>query len=726
MRRNAGPDFLKGGRIGALSPPSADHARPAMHKILIKFLALTVLPPVLVAGIIAAVAYLSMSAAVEKDFRAISLNANKIATNVLSDIQRRLAVYADLQANDRALATALAGNDEKFLRAQMTGTFERLRRLDPIISTVELTDARGVVVMRGHNPDKKGDDKSKTSMIRKSLAGDPAGGLTVSITTGEMAQDAVLPVRLDGKIVGTLKIGTYLRESLAKEMAKEADADVLFIVAGKVNGASRESAKALSLSEASIQTIGANGKMDASADLDGASFNANYVALKTEDGKLGAILATLYPRQAAEAAKADMLQRFGLVIAVLLALVIPVMAFFARSVARPVQELGGIIRRIADNETDVAVGHTRRKDEIGDLARSIEVFRTKNGEMERLRAEAEQARRDEERHQREREELERRRVEEARAAEERRERERRDQERQASERERERVEQEQARLKRTNALTEAFAGEVSDVVTQISSAATQLRASAKGMSELAEKTSGQTSIVGAASDEASTNVQTVAAATEELASSIQEIGRQVSKSSQIAVQATSQTKQTGAAMDGLVISAQKIGDVVKLINDIASQTNLLALNATIEAARAGESGKGFAVVASEVKALANQTARATEEISNQVQAVQSGTSQAVTAIQTVSRTIEEINQTASTIVAAIDEQGAATQAISRNIQQAAAGTSEVSSTIGQVATAAEQTGKSAGEVLAAAQGLTTQAEALQRKLRDFVTAYQAA
>ena len=268
--------------------------------------------------------------------------------------------------------------------------------------------------------------------------------------------------------------------------------------------------------------------------------------------------------------------------------------------------------------------------------------------------------------------------------------------------------------------------QVKGVVEAVSGAASQMQGSAQGMSSNAEQTSHQASAVAAASEEASSNVQTVAAATEELSASVQEIGRQVAQSTTIATKAVDEAKRTDRTVAGLAESAQKIGEVVDLIRNIASQTNLLALNATIEAARAGDAGKGFAVVASEVKNLANQTAKATEDITNQIASIQDATTEAVSAIKGIGATISEISSISSAIAAAVEEQNSATQEIARNVQEAAKGTQEVSSNIGGVTEAARGTGVAAKDVLDATQGLAKQADTLRDTVDGFLRRIRAA
>jgi len=259
-----------------------------------------------------------------------------------------------------------------------------------------------------------------------------------------------------------------------------------------------------------------------------------------------------------------------------------------------------------------------------------------------------------------------------------------------------------------------------------SGTADRMQKTATGLTATAEETSRQATAVAAASEQASTNVQTVATAAEELASSIAEIGRQVGESTRITSQAVQETERTNSQIQGLADAAQRIGDVVKLINDIAGQTNLLALNATIEAARAGEAGKGFAVVASEVKSLANQTAKATEEISSKIAEMQAATHDSVAAVKAIGQTIGRVNEIATTIASAVEEQGAATKEIARNVQQAAAGTTEVSSTISGVNSAANDTGTAANAVLAASTELTRQSESLRHEVEAFFSQVRAA
>jgi methyl-accepting chemotaxis protein len=265
-----------------------------------------------------------------------------------------------------------------------------------------------------------------------------------------------------------------------------------------------------------------------------------------------------------------------------------------------------------------------------------------------------------------------------------------------------------------------IANRVKDVVEIVSAAATELDATAQTMSAGAEETSVQANTVAAASEEASTNVQTVASAAEELTASVAEINTQVSESARIAASAVEEAERGSATMEGLAQAADRIGEIVSLISDIAAQTNLLALNATIEAARAGEAGKGFAVVASEVKSLATQTAKATDDISAQINQMQGATNEAVEAISSVRTTIGSMSEISSTIASAMEEQGATTQEIARNIQEATAGVNDVTSNITGVSEAASQTGSSATEVLEAARGLAKQADTLKTEVEAFL------
>jgi len=275
-------------------------------------------------------------------------------------------------------------------------------------------------------------------------------------------------------------------------------------------------------------------------------------------------------------------------------------------------------------------------------------------------------------------------------------------------------------------LANEFEGAVGEIIETVSSASTELEASAGTLTKTAERAQQVTTTVAAASEEASTNVQSVASATEELTSSVNEISRQVQESARMAGEAVDQARKTNDRVSELSKAAARIGDVVELINTIAGQTNLLALNATIEAARAGEAGRGFAVVASEVKALAEQTAKATGEIGHQITGIQSATQDSVTAIKEISGTIEKLSEISSTIAAAVEEQGAATQEIARNVQQAAQGTQQVSSNIVEVQRGAGETGSASSQVLSAAQSLSRDSNRLKLEVGKFLDTVRAA
>jgi len=355
--------------------------------------------------------------------------------------------------------------------------------------------------------------------------------------------------------------------------------------------------------------------------------------------------------------------------------------FIGRSVSKPLKSMTAAMMELAKGNFTIVLPGLGRPDEIGEIAQAVETFKVN----------AEQKARDE-----------------------------------ADEK----IRQDQIAAAQRKAdmikMANAFEGAVGEIVETVSSASTELECSADALTSTAVRSQELTTMVEAASEEASTNVQSVASATEELSSSVNEISRQVQESARMANEAVEQARQTNERVGELSKAAGRIGDVVELINTIAGQTNLLALNATIEAARAGEAGRGFAVVASEVKALAEQTAKATGEIGQQISGIQSATQDSVNAIREISSTIGRLSEISSTIAAAVEEQGAATQEISRNVQQAALGTTQVSAHITDVRQGASETGSASAQVLSAAQSLSGDSNRLKLEVGKFLDSVRAA
>ena len=400
--------------------------------------------------------------------------------------------------------------------------------------------------------------------------------------------------------------------------------------------------------------------------------------MKTVEDVLQRDLATLNQANAAQAWK---ILTYGSSFALIMLMAALIVGFvLARGITRPITGMTEAMRGLARGDWSTAIPGRDKRDEIGTMAEALEVFR--NGMME-----AEELRKAQE-------------TQKLQAAEERR--------------------------IAMNALADKFEQSIGEVVGNVTHASSRLQGTAEDMARTAEETSGQSTAVAAASEQVTANVQTVASATEELSASIREIAQQVAEASRMTNEAVGQARSSTQEVQGLTDAAQRIGDVVRIINDIAGQTNLLALNATIEAARAGEAGKGFAVVASEVKALASQTTKATDEIASQIKAMQEATVRSAQVITHIAETIDQLSQSSTAIASAVEEQGAATQEIARNVQQAAVGTTEVAGNITQVSQAANVTGSAATSLLSAAGTLSKDGAALKKQVDGFLREIRAA
>jgi methyl-accepting chemotaxis protein len=430
------------------------------------------------------------------------------------------------------------------------------------------------------------------------------------------------------------------------------------------------------------QTILVGGMSGALAGLDAKTWfdatTARIDLLKKVEDHVGDDLVSQTGSIYGEATRALVVLAIGVAVVLIASLLL--VFVIAHSITRPLDALEGAMNELAAGKLDAAVPGTGRGDEIGAMATAVEVFKENAVRVRQMEAEQKEAER---------------RVAEQRKAE-------------------------------MHKLADEFEKAVGGIVETVSSASTELEASAGTLTKTAETTQQLATTVAAASEEASVNVQSVASATNEMSASVNEIARQVQESSKIANEAVSQAQKTDARITELSQAAGRIGDVVKLITAIAEQTNLLALNATIEAARAGEAGRGFAVVATEVKALASQTAKATEEIGTQISGMQTATHESVAAIKEIGGTIGRISEIASTIAAAVEEQGAATQEIARNVQQAAQGTTEVASNITAVNRGAGETGSASTQVLSSAQSLSQESNRLKLEVDKFLATVRAA
>jgi methyl-accepting chemotaxis protein len=564
---------------------------------------------------------------------------------------------------DRTALSALLSDANKALKAQGM----------PLMNLI-LPPA--TMFLRIHDPKAFGDDISarRITVVTANNTGTPIVGVEQGRDT--LGIFAMTPIMRDGKSLAVADVGVTFGQEFVDRAKKRFGIDlaVHWFDGKSIKKLSSTFGDAVVATQEELKGVfdGATLQRDASI---GGHPAAVYVGqIKNYAGQPVAVIEVIKDTTAYEAAATSAQRDLLLATAAILAVAIVLAFLLGRGLSRPLAAITAVMNRLSNGEIDVKIPGSERRDELGTMAGAVDVFRRGMIESHSLR--------------------------------------------EAQEASKQQAELEKRALQRQ--MADRFEADVKSVVAAVATATSDMQRVAGEITVSVSGTSERAAAAAAASEEASASVNTVAAATEELASSVAEIGRQVTHSSQVADNAVVKAGQTTELVASLASAAEKIGDVLRLIGAIASQTNLLALNATIEAARAGDAGRGFAVVASEVKNLASQTAKATEEIAEQVAAIQSATGGCVTAIGSISDTIREISGIATTIAAAVEQQDSATREIARSVQQAATGTSEVSVNVTGASQSANQSRALADNVQAATGQLGRQADALHASVDTFL------
>jgi methyl-accepting chemotaxis protein len=584
-----------------------------------------------------------------------------------------LAVSAVI-ANLPPVADAVAKGDRAALGSLLKAPFEAIKAQG--IPLISFHTPPATAFYRAHAPDKFGEDISarRHTVVESNTTGKPIVG--VEPGRDSLSIFAMTPIMRDGKSLAVADIGVSFNKQFVDSVKRRFGVDLAvhrFDGNGFANIGSTFAEKSL-VTQDELKSVFDGGTLHRKATLDGHPVAVYLGQIKNYAGKPVAVLELVKDITAYEAASASSQRTlvFG-TIAILAAAAL--LAFLlGRGMSRPLTAITAVMNRLSSGDTDVTIPGGDRKDELGTMAGAVDVFRRNMIESRLLREEQEAAKKH--------------------------------------------SEEEKSALQRR--MADRFEADVKSVVSAVARATESMQRVAAEITASVNGTSAQAAAAAAASEEASSSINTVAAATEELASSVAEISRQVTHSSDVADAAVGKATKTNEMVSALAAAGERIGDVLRLISAIAGQTNLLALNATIEAARAGEAGKGFAVVASEVKELASQTAKATEEIAGQVAAIQASTEDCVTAIGGISRTIREISTIATTIASAVEQQGAATREIAHSVQQVAAGTSEVTVNVAGASRAADQSRALADTVLSASSELGQHASALFKSVDTFL------
>ncbi|WP_299719973.1 methyl-accepting chemotaxis protein [Tardiphaga sp.] len=600
-------------------------------------------------------------------------------TAALSAETRTNLAVADVLASMPQMAEVIRTKDRAAALALVNLSYPKLKARGLELVTVAVPP--GIGFARVHNPTVFDDDMTprRKTLAQAITTKKPQGGVEAGRDVLNVFGSS--PVMAGDTLLGAVDVGAPFGKTFVDTMKARFNLDIAIHQIDGQNTKTLATTLATSAPDAAVVRRALAGETVMQyGELNGRASATAFGPIKNFSGDAVAVFEIVRDASAYRTLTQTSLNWLIIISACVLVVAGAIAVWMGSSMARPIKALESAMRDIASGNRAIAVPGAGRKDEIGSMAGAVEIFKNGLIETDQLRAAQEQ--------QRERSQLERRDT--------------------------------------MNALANRFESGVGSVVGAVGSAATELRTTAQSMAATAEESTRQTAAVAAASEEATQSAQAVAAAIEELNASISEISQQVNESARVAGDAVSQANVTYSEVQSLAEAAQKIGDVVKLISEIAAQTNLLALNATIEAARAGEAGRGFAVVASEVKALATQTSKATDEISAQVGAIQHATRSSVDSIQGITSTIGRVSEIASAIAAAVEEQGAATLEIARNVADAARGTGEVSENIAGVNDASRETGLAATRVVESAADLSRNGEDLKTQVDAFLREVRAA
>ncbi len=635
----------------------------------------------LASGLVASIAYIAMERQAESQAEDETARALGLASTALEEIGARMAGHAALLAANPDVSGAISKGEKAELERIFVKMFNDLRAVDPSVSVLEASDKSGKILIRGHNPARAGDDKSREPGFAAALRGASHTALTISPTSREAAYIAVRALRAaNGDIIGALNVGARLRMEMAAEVKKSSGLDVVLMVNGVPNGASFDNRDTNALAALKdVTEKAASGKSSEAVTLFGADYLLRAMRITSDNGHQLAV-SVLKDRSSHYANLRAFATQLGMQLAIMLAVLVPAILYGINRVMRRVATLTTATTRIAGGELDLAVPGAEATDELGELARAVLVFRQAAQSARRLEAEAAET---QHRHAEERMQL----------------------------------------MQQAADDLERMVGAVSGALAE--NASGLLRA-ASGLDRLATQAEVESASATGFVQQAAEDARNVSAASNELAASIAEIGNQISQANSVSGTAVAETGRVTEMIDVLNKATSRIGEVVTLISTIAEQTNLLALNATIEAARAGEAGKGFAVVAQEVKQLASQTAKAIGDIGSQINEVQHAARQVAGGMESVSSTIGQVSLIASTIAAAVQQQDAATSEIARSISKSADRTREAEEAGLSLAHLVKQVMAQASDLDAVSKGVSQRSEELQQRVADVVRAMRAA